>query len=752
MRGARPILLLLLLASVGHAQAQERPGEPVKLEFQNTEIGEVISTISELTGRNFLYDQDEVRGRVTVVSPVPVTIDEAFRVFESILHVRGLTTVPAPGGALKIVRIGEAARSPIPTLPADAAVPDRDRFITRLLPLRYVKVDTLSDALKPLISAEASLIAYRPTNTLILTDAAANVRRLEAIVGQVDIETHRAQIEVLKVQHADASALAEKLEEIFAERATQNAARARASAQTRRSTSEVEPRVAGRGTAVAAEISGGARFVADQRTNSIIVIATPATFRQIERFLPLLDYAPKGSGRIHVVRLQNADAEEMAETLNHLATASGGGTRPASVGAAALAELGSDVRIAADAPTNSLIIQASAKDYGTLSEVIATLDARRPQVMVEALIVELDVTSREEFGLAWLIQNELGEGFFSVGIDPAGVLPEPAGPVPIATGAGLIGSTVENLTTSILGKSIFVPGIGNIPSFQAILTAARDDANADLLSAPVILTVDNEEAEIVIGTEIPVLTTRLQAAAPSSGGFQTSQDIARQDVGVTLRLTPQIGAEDTIRLDIFQEITEVTATDPELGPTMSNRQFEGTVHVLDGHSLVIGGIVSEVQTQRVDKVPFLGDIPILGWAFKTTSDVVREINLLVILTPHIVREPEDLSRLSEERRELFREGAGGLRALGADAGGMGAGPYLVQAAFFFDPGKATALLETLIERGYEGAVLSRTEGGQAVHFVQLGPYATQDAAWRVAREVQRESDLRPLLVVESVER
>ncbi len=751
MWGARPILLLLLLAAVGYAQAQERPGESVKLEFQNTEIGEVISTISELTGRNFLYDEDEVRGRVTVVSPVPVTIEEALRVFESILHVRGLTTVPAPGGALKIVQIGKAARSPIPTLPADIALSDRDRFITRLLPLRHVKVDALSNALKPLISGEASLIAYRPTNTLILTDAAANVRRLGAIVGQVDIETHHEQIEVLNVQYADASALAEKLEEIFAERVTQTTARARASARTRRSTSDAEPRVAEGETAVAAEISGRARFVADERTNSIIVIATPATFRQIERFVPLLDYAPKGSGRIHVYRLHNADAEEMAETLNHLATASGGGTRPPSVGAAALAELGSDVRITADAPTNSLIIQASAKDYGALSEVIVTLDARRPQVVVEALIVELDVTSREEFGLAWLIQNELGDGFFSVGTDPAGVLPEPAGPVvPVATGAGLIGSTVENLTTSILAESLFVPGIGNIPVIQAILTAARDDTNADVLSAPVILTVDNEEVEIVIGTEIPVLTTRLQAADPS-GGFQTSQDIARYDVGVTLRLTAQIGAEDTIRLDIFQEISEVKETDPELGPTTTNRQLEGTVYVPDGHAVVLGGIVSEVRTQRVDKVPFLGDIPILGWAFKTTSDVVRKINLLVILTPHIVREPEDLSRLSEERRELFREGAGGLRALGADADGTGAGPYLVQAAFFFDPGEATALLETLIERGYEGTVLSRTEGGQAVHFVQLGPYATQDAAWRVAREVQREADLRPLLVVEPVE-
>ncbi len=817
MSRALPILPLLAILLGGmDSRAQGGAGEPVRLDFQNTEITDVIAMMAELTGKNFLYDQDKVSGRVTVISPTPISVDQAYRVFESILQVRGLTTVPAPGGVLKIVQIREAKESAIETLPSHAAIPNRDLYITRLIPLRYVKADAISNTLRPLISRESNLIAYQPTNTLIVTDTAANIRRLVTIIGQIDVVSYREQVKLVQIQHADASVLAAQLQEIFSESPRQAATRARTTARARR-TARTPQGAATAAAPVVAGVSGQPRFITDERTNSIIVIATRGMIEQIEKLVPLLDYERKGSGRIHVFRLQNADAEEMAQTLSTLtsgAPASGGRAAPAgATAAAAIAELGRGVRVTADAPTNSLIIQASSEGYATMSEVITALDIRRPQVMVEALIMEVNITSSQDLGLAWLYQNELNvsDSAISVGVDPGGVLPNPSGtPTPLNTGAGLIGSTAENLTAAVLGKTINIAGVGDVPIIQAVLLASRNDANTNLISAPVILTADNEEAEIIIGEEIPIPTTLLETADPSAaGGFQTSQNIARENVGVTLRVTPQISEGDTVRLEIFQEISEVESTDPQLGPTTRNRRVENTVYVRDGEAVMLGGIISEVQGVTENKVPFLGDIPILGWLFKTTSDTVRKVNLLIILTPRIVRDPEDLERLTLERRERFRDSASAgysaeelverqaaidagvdlpddpnpvrrelerhderypvellpdmrtqkeereterleeLEALQANAS---AGAYLVQAAFFHDSADAIALLQQLIDLGYDGTVFSRTEGGAPVHFVQLGPYVSEDRARQIARNVRYEADVDPLVVVERGER
>ena len=803
---ATPILVLLLLASVPLvAGAQARPDEPVRLDFQNTELADVIAMIAELTGKNFIYDQDRVSGRVTVISPTPVTIDEAYRVFESILQVRGLTTVPGAGGTLKIVQISQAKQSAIETLPSDAVVPNRDLYVTRLIPLSYVKADAISNTLRPLISREASLIAYQPTNSLIITDSAANIRRLDTIIGQIDIETYREQVKVVPIEYADASVLAAQLEERFSEspgRApTRAAPRARRAAQQAARAADVVGLV------------GEPRFMADERTNSIIVIATRTMIREIEKLIRLLDYERKGSGRIHVFRLQNADAEEMAQTLSTLTTAPAGtaGPRGASAtAAAAIAELGSGVRVIADGPTNSLIIQANSEGFATISEIITALDVRRPQVMVEALILEVDITDTQSLGLAWLYQNATSKGFFSIGVDPPGALGEPTGTPPINRGEGLIGSTSADLTAAVLGKQIFIPGIGTVPIFQGVLIASQNDENVNLISAPVILTADNEEAEIIIGQEIPIPTSLLETADPSAaGGFQTSQNIARENVGVTLRVTPQIGEGDTVRLEIFQEISEVTSTDSELGPTTRHRQVETTLYVRDGEAVMLGGIISEVQGEAESKVPFLGDIPIIGWLFKSTIDTVRKVNLLIILTPRIVRNPEDLKQLTLERRERFRDSASAgysaeelaerqaalaagvklpddpnparrelerhesrypvellpdlrsqkeerererLEELEAQQSDGEGGPYLVQAAFFYDSNDAIALLQLLIDLGYDGTVFSRPEGDEPVHFVQLGPYVSEETARRVAREVRYEADLEPVVLIEQPER
>ncbi len=833
------LLALLLLGSADAARAQDAPpaGETmVTLDFQDAEITEVIGVIAQATGKNFLYD-DRVRGRVTVISPEPVSADEAYRVFESILQVKGFTTVPAPGGVLKIVPLRDAKENPIETVTGAKPIENRDLFITRLLPLRFVKAEQISETLKPLVSKEASVISYAPTNTLIITDSAANIRRLVNIIDQIDVSTYQEQIKLIPIQHAGAAALTAQLAEIFGSESS-SAAPGQTAGRVRRARAvqpgQPQPGVPGVETVVGG--GGDPRFIPDERTNSIVVIATKAVLREIERIIDLLDYQRKGAGRIHVYRLQNADAEEIAQTLSSLATGGGATPRPATTrtslsglgGAAgqiaaasggagfggAVADLGDGVRISADAPTNSLIIQASPEAYATLSEVIEALDIRRPQVMVEALIMEVDVSDSEDLGAGWIYNTKIGNnGVMGIGSATG------AAPPSLSSLIGGLASTAAgapNFTTALLAGSIEVIGPDgdpvSIPIIQAIITASKSDNDVNIISAPTILTADNEEAEIVVGENIPVPTSRLQATSTTTdpnNPFQTSQNIAREDVGVTLRVTPQISEGDTVRLNIFQEISEVdeSKSSDSLGPTTRNRKVENTVYVRDGEAVMIGGILAEIRGSTETKVPWLGDIPILGWAFKGTADTVRKTNLLVILTPRIVRSPDDLRRVTVEGRERFRDASrdqmnlseeeqeerqaaresgvplpldpnpvrrelerhdgrypiGDLPELReqtresekarvaeieAQKASEAAGSYLVQVAHFALAESAVSLLQKLMADGYDGTVLTRTEQGTTTNWVQLGPYTSEAKAQAVARDLNATHGFSALVIVE----
>jgi general secretion pathway protein D len=823
MMGLRTLVTLALIIALlptgartqGSSPSEEEEDIRVTLDFQEADLIDVIEMIAKISKRNFLFDE-RVRGKVTVISPTPVTPEEAYRVFEAVLQVKGFTTIPGPGGILKIVPLRDAKASPIATVPGERAIPNRDLFITRLLPLRYVRAESLMTPLSGLKSSEASLIAYAPTNTLIITDTAANIRRLLSIISEIDVETYQEQIKVLPIEFADAQKLTNHLEAIFSEktgaattRAATPAARARRGRAAARTRAGAPGQVAGK--------AGEPRFIPDDRTNSIIVIAPQATIVEVERIVSLLDYQRKGSGRIHVYRLQNADSEEMAQTLASLVQGAGRPRAGAGAGAAAaqaaqaVAQLAGGIQVTADAPTNSLIIQASSEGYAALQEVIQALDIRRPQVLVEALIMEVAVNDSQALGASFVYQDLLrpgNDGRVVVGSATTASVP---GSAFYESADGVVPGT--NFTTAILGKTVSVidreGDIIQVPIIQAIITASASDQDTNIISAPVILTADNEEAQIVVGENIPIPTTRLQTAdTGATGGFQTSQNIERQDVGVTLRVTPQISEGDTIRLQIFQEISEVLSEeDVELGPTTSTRTVENTVYVRNREAVMIGGILKETETESLSKIPWLGDIPILGWAFKGTTKGVRKTNLLIVLTPSIVRDPEDLNQLTVEHRERFRdaaaesfereeaEAAARERALAA---GMHLprdpnpvrremeaherkypveslpkmrrdhtererqrveelerlkaadqqGNYLVQVALFRKPADAVELLNQLLSSGYDGTVLSRTEGKETVHFVQLGPYAGEDRAQHVAREVRASTKLNAHVIIE----
>ncbi len=827
----------LLLGSPRSPLAQESPAEPpvipaeprradgdelIQLDFADAQLTDVIETIARLTGTNFLYDE-RVRGTVTLITESKVTVEEAYLIFESILQVKGFTTVPGPGGVVKIVPVRDVKQAPIETTRGATPPVNRDLYVTRLIPLRFIRADNVVNSFRTLISQDAALISYPPTNTLILTDTMASIRRMMTILAEIDVESYREQIKVIPLEFADAAELVEHLESIFSLEPSGAGAQRPGGARRVRNTAAggvAQPGVAGAGLEGFEGVSGEPRFIADERTNSIIVLAPRGVMDEVEKLVTVLDYKRQGTGRIHVIRLQNADAEEMSKTLSTLGQGAGGGGGGAAArlagqaGAAAtqaaVAELAGGVKITADAPTNSLIIEASAEGVAALRDVIDALDIRRPQVMVEALIMEVDVDDNTDLGAGFLYRTLFGSddtfATFNFGFPPI----DPNAPAVPGFGA---------FAGAILGGSITITDPNDptatitVPVIEGLMTASAGNQNTNIISAPVILTADNEEAQIVVGENIPIPVSQVQTPATagqvaSDTDFNTSNQIERRDVGVTLRVTPQISEGDTVRLDIFQEISEVQAATAasQFGPDTTNRQVENTVYVRDGEAVMIGGIIQENYSESETKVPWLGDIPIFGWAFKTVGDTVRKTNLIIVLTPHIVRDPDDLKRLTVMNREEFRNSAGealdfdeadleerrkaiaagmdlprdvnpvrreldvqtrrypteGLPELNTEhqqregerleelekAERASGGVYLVQVSVLRDSSEAVKLLRELIGRGYDGVVVSRPEGGRNVHVVQLGPYASADRAQAVAREVGSDLGLHPQVMLE----
>ena len=759
------------------ASAQPLPTELVSLDFADVELPVVVDTISRMTGYNFIYD-DRVRGRVTIVSPTQVTVEQAFAVFESVLKVKGFSLVLGPGDTYKILPIRDIKESSVDTIKDDRPSPNRDRFVTRLVPLQFIDAEAITETIKPLISKDASLVAYEPTNTIIVTDSESNIRRLLSILAALDVESYRRELAVIKVEYADANTLAEQLSEIYgAEVASpsgggETAAQRRARARRRTANNAATPDNDG------GPVGPTVRILPDERTNSLLVLASRQQLADIRGLIDKLDIQVRGEGRIQVYYLRHADAEELAETLNSLVGSSGGGSASRSstlVGSASngvqnirsvVTPLEDGITVTADPATNALVIKASKEGYETLKQVIEKLDVSRPQVLVEALIVEVDVTDDLTLGFDFAYRFVNGD------ID-----------LLVSTGAAVVPGT--GLAAAAASKAFDNPADAFDPSADPSsdgsslgigMQATASDKDVNIVSAPHILTSDNEEAEIIIGDNIPIITGRTDAA---TGGNNLSQavNVERQDVGVTLRVTPQISEGDTLRLNIFQEITEVSPNpavgDPdEVGVALSNRKIENTVVVNDGETVAIGGLIDESYTETENGVPFLRDIPYLGWLFKTRSEALRKTNLLIFLTPHIIRNADDLERETIRKRlevedrigntsdfaelkewdrasggrdfavhqELTRHGTrypiermreleelqsaerAERNANAARAAASEAQRYAVRVATFMDESDATERLTVLLDAGYEGRLMTSESNGRLVFTLEVGPF------------------------------
>ena len=634
----------------------------IHLDFTDVEIREVVKAISQITGKNFVMD-DRVRGKITIISPEPVSIDEAYQAFVSALEVKNFTTV-TEGKVTKIIPLREAKSSPIPSDPS-AAIPFGASFITRLIPIRYISANEIALSLKSLVSSNGSITAYGPTNSLIVTDSASNIRRLMKIINKLDRRGFQEGIEVVPLTYATAPQMAKMLIDLF---------------QVGNKKAEVAKR--SRRTRGSQDIEGGqliSKIIPDERTNSLIVIANREGIEKVLNIVRRLDHeieVEEGRGRIHVHYLEHADSEELAQTLSGLTSSSGSSSsrrtssrlpaRPRTTSTTGTSSTTSaqspgtlelfdgEVKIAADVATNSLVITASPQDYESLRPIIKKLDIRRRQVFVEAIILEVNINKALDVGLE-------AHGGHGAGSNNENLL----------FGASSLGGPLNALTlsTESLGaagaaaggvfgfrsREIDIPGFGTIPVYGAIFRALQSDSIVNVLSTPNILTTDNKPAEILVGSNVPILVSN---QTPTTG-TQTIQNFDRRDVGISLKVTPQINESDFVTMDIEQSIESISGDASSGLASFDKRAAQTTVVVEDGQTVVIGGLISETENLTKRKVPILGDIPLLGWFFQNKNKTKIKQNLMIFITPSIIKSPEDMrdisSRKNIQRRRFNRK-------------------------------------------------------------------------------------------------
>jgi len=622
-------LFLLVSFIVIPSPWAQRGAERISIDFHEADIRAVIKFISELTGKNFLVDS-KVKGKVTVISPTKITIEEAYRMFESILEVEGYTTVPA-GKAIKIIPSREAKEKGIEAIsPGRRVFLGEDRIITRIIHLKFIDGDSLLNVIKPLVSKESSLVTYPYTNDIILTDVASNIKKILTIIQELDVEGFQEEISVVSLEYADAKTLAAELKSIFEEK-------------TRAPMPTPARRPSARPGAVPAAGKRIIRIIPDERTNSIVLVANVDDTTAMTKVIHDLDIpAPRGKGKINVYYLKNADAEEMAKVLMDITSKARPSKEPQKG-----VEFAGEVIITPDKSTNSLVITASPQDYEVLRGVIEKLDIRRLQVFVEGLIMEVSMDKVRELGVEFQFTDvDFDRSFRDAKMKPFG-----------GTSFGDINQARTNpfdLTGLIVGAADGTISFGGetFLNIAALVRALQTDSDVNILSTPHLLTMDNQEAEIVVAENVPF---KVRTTATASG-FPV-EEIERKDVGLTLRITPQISEGDFVRLEIYQEISNVSET-PIAGATdliTMKRSAKTTVVVKDHQPIVLGGLIQDTIDESIKKVPFLGDIPLMGNIFKVTKHTGGKTNLLIVITPHIIRTAKDLEGFYEDKKDEIKK-------------------------------------------------------------------------------------------------
>jgi len=660
LRSLASAALFALFVALPAAQAQD--SDSVTLNFVNADIDAVVKAVAEITGRNFIVDP-RVKGTINIVSARPVAKSLVYPTLLSALRMQGFTAVEADG-VVKIVPEADAKLQGGPvgrgTIGAGG-----DRLITQVVTLRNESAAQLVNVLRPLISPNNTIAAYPAANALVITDYADNMRRILRIIASLDQTTSSGEPMLVPIRNASAIDMVALLNRLLVENAGGGAV------------PDVRDRVV---------------LVADPRSNSVLVRSeNPARAARARQLLEQLDTPQRVGGNVFIVYLKNADATRVAETLRGLYSGAsgsdrqGGGNFPntptaaaaaAATGAAgtmasspqATSPLGGGATsgvsaaiqagaatIQADAANNALVIMAPEPVYNNLRAIIDKLDSRRAQVFIEALVVEVTADRAGELGVQWQVltgADPRRTGIQGIGGTNFGV--RGAGTNIIDASANL-GSLGQGLNLGIINGTITIPGLGIISNLGLLIRALSTDANANILSTPTLLTLDNEEARIIVGQNVPFITGQYSTTGQSAT-VQPFQTIERKDVGLVLRVKPQITEGGAVRMGIYQEVSRVdlTSLNNPSGLILQKRAIESSVMIDDRQIVVLGGLIQDTFTDTTDKVPGAGDLPGIGGLFRYDTRTRQKTNLMVFLKPTVVRTSADGHEITTERYDYLR--------------------------------------------------------------------------------------------------
>lgn len=592
------------------------------VNLKDTDIQEFIKFVADITGTTMVVDPN-VKGKVRVISSKPVTQAELYDLFLSVLDVQGYTAVRS-GQVIRIVPSKDARSSPVPIMEDQASV-GSDEYVTQVIRLDNISAAKLIPVLRPLVPQQAHMAAYAPSNAIIISDIRSNIDRIVDIIERMDRSAIQTT-EIIRLKYGVAEDVVKMLDTLEKSRQGEGA-----------------------------EADKEAVLVADKRTNSVVVTADELSVERIQKLVAYLDTPLEQSGNVRVIYLEYADATEAAEVLTRVMQNisrledSGGNSRAGS----------GESTIEADAGTNSLIITADTDEMAALEAVIARLDIRRAQVLIEAIIVEMEMTEGQELGLQWLFSND--GGLFGSNISTSEAQRQRnlniAGALLPTDGSENIGTReVAGALATIPGSTLGWGVVDESLTMTVILNALETQGNANILSTPSLLTLDNEEAFITVGQQVPFVTGSYSNTGGTDGARNPFQTIERQSVGVTLKVTPQVNEGDAVVLDIVQEVSSISAQILVASDVITNeRKIETKVLANDSDIVVLGGLVKEDIQDSTQGVPLLSSIPLLGRLFRNDVVTVTKSNLLVFIRPTIIRDDEDLAGATAEKYRFIRE-------------------------------------------------------------------------------------------------
>jgi len=675
----------LIVSHIGPVAAETKSDpKPFNWNFKDADLIQVIEAVAEYTGKNFNIDP-KLSGKVTLITNREIPPNLAYQILESILASRGYALVPVIGGnMINVVPATEAVSAPIPTEIGKPPAP-YENFVTQLVPVQFAQAGELASVLQALKSKEARIDAYAPANLLIITERASLVNRLVGIVKQIDAKPSEQEWKIIKLKFQSADTLAQEIMEVLSEEAAAAGGGQQISVPGARAVRP--PQLMGRpgggeGPAIVGAVKTPLRIVPDAWSNSLIIVAVKPMMEKVETLIKQLDVTtPLEEGNLHVYFVKNADVEDLAKGLESLISGTSGarregmpqggqfqGGQPGAGGAVQAFE--KEVRISAYDPGNALLITACPQDWKRLEKLLKDIDKPEPQVYVEAVIMEVTISDDVTVGVDF---SAFGEDDF-IAASTFGKLANfiVQGPLGYTGGLiGVIGNDIQ-IRDPLTGEMVTVPKV------PVLLTAIQTVTDLEVLSAPALLTTNNEESFIHVGKNIPVIQGTARPLAQEATVPTVYSSVNRQDIGIKLTVEPQVGRVgrgegeatesgpktarvgegDYVKLKVKVEVSDTILSDVKIdpnisGPTLRKTEIDNVVVIQDGSTAIVGGLMSQKADATRSQVPILGDIPVLGFFFRQRAQTQEKRNLVVLLTPHIVTSGEEHEKITTDYRDEY---------------------------------------------------------------------------------------------------